>query len=108
MGFNYYNIKYKIEHKYTYFNIEIENNSSSSYYVPSSIDSDIAELVLVDKTNNDKVLNYEINILPKKSGSKIMTVVFELTNEFGETEKINKKFNIFVDDNSNVSYSEKS
>ena len=37
-----------------------------------------------------------------------MTVVFELTNEFGETEKINKKFNIFVDDNSNVSYSEKS
>ena len=107
-GFNYYNIKYKIEHKYTYFNIEIENNSSSSYYVPSSIDSDIAELVLVDKTNNDKVLNYEINILPKKSGSKIMTVVFELTNEFGETEKINKKFNIFVDDNSNVSYSEKS
>ena len=105
-GFDYYNIKYKIEHKYTYFNIEIENNSSSSYYVPTSIDSDIAELVLVDKTNNDKVLNYEINIVPKKSGSKIMSVVFELTNEFGETEKINKKFNIIVDDNLNVSYSE--
>ena len=107
-GLNYYNIKYKIEHKYTYFNIEIENNSNGSYYVPSNVDSDIAELVLVDKTNNDKILNYEINIIPKKSGSKIMSVVFELTNEFGETEKINKQFDIIVDENLDVSYSEKS
>lgn len=107
-GLNYYNIKYKIEHKYTYFNIEIENNSNGSYYVPSNVDSDIAELVLVDKTNNDKILNYEINIIPKKSGSTIMSVVFELTNEFGETEKINKQFDIIVDENLDVSYSEKS
>ena len=107
-GLDYYNIKYKIEHKYTYFNIEIENNSNGSYYVPSNVDSDIAELVLVDKTNNDKILNYEINIIPKKSGSKIMSVVFELTNEFGETEKINKQFDIIVDENLDVSYSEKS
>ena len=107
-GLNYYNIKYKIEHKYTYFNIEIENNSNGSYYVPFNVDSDIAELVLVDKTNNDKILNYEINIIPKKSGSTIMSVVFELTNEFGETEKINKQFNIIVDENLDVSYSEKS
>ena len=106
-GLNYYNIKYKIEHKYTYFNIEIENNSNGSYYVPSNVDSDIAELVLVDKTNNDKILNYEINIIPKKSGSTIMSVVFELTNEFGETEKINKQFNIIVEGKS-ISYSEKS
>lgn len=107
-GLNYYNIKYKIEHKYTYFNIEIENNSNGSYYVPSNVDSDIAELVLVDRTNTDKILNYEINIIPKKSGSKIMSVVFELTNEFGETEKINKQFDIIVDENLDVSYSEKS
>ena len=107
-GLNYYNIKYKIEHKYTYFNIEIENNSNGSYYFPSNVDSDIAELVLVDKTNTDKILNYEINIIPKKSGSKIMSVVFELTNEFGETEKINKQFNISVDENLDVLYSEKS
>ena len=107
-GLDYYNIKYKIEHKYTYFNIEIKNNSNGGYYVPSNIDSDIAELVLVDKTNNDKILNYEINIIPKKSGSKIMSVVFELTNEFGETEKINKQFDIIVDENLDVSYSEKS
>lgn len=106
-GLNYYNIKYKIEHKYTYFNIEIENNSNGSYYVPSNVDSDIAELVLVDKTNNDKILNYEINIIPKKIGSTIMSVVFELTNEFGETEKINKQFNIIVEGKS-ISYSEKS
>ena len=106
-GLNYYNIKYKIEHKYTYFNIEIENNSNGSYYVPFNVDSDIAELVLVDKTNNDKILNYEINIIPKKSGSTIMSVVFELTNEFGETEKINKQFNIIVEGKS-ISYSEKS
>lgn len=37
-----------------------------------------------------------------------MSVVFELTNEFGETEKINKQFNISVDENLDVSYSEKS
>ena len=106
-SFDYYKIKYKIEHKYTYFNIEIKNNSSGSYYFPPSVDSDIAELVLTDKTNNDKILNFEINIIPKKSGSTIMSVVFELTNEFGETEKINKKFNIVIDENLDVLYSEK-
>ena len=37
-----------------------------------------------------------------------MSVVFELTNEFGVTEKINKQFNIIVDENLDVSYSEKS
>ena len=37
-----------------------------------------------------------------------MSVVFELTIEFGETEKINKQFDIIVDENLDVSYSEKS
>ena len=36
-----------------------------------------------------------------------MSVVFELTNEFGETEKINKKFNIVIDENLDVLYSAK-
>ena len=34
---NYDHIDYKIEHKYSYFNIQIENNDDNSYYIPSNV-----------------------------------------------------------------------
>ena len=100
------NIDYEIEHKYTYFNIEIENPNNDSSSFTDYVDSDIAKLVIIDKSNKDKVLDYEVNIIPIKNGTKTMNINIELTDENGKTKKITKKINVNVDENLNVSYKE--
>ena len=104
---NYNQIDYKIEHKYSYFNIKIENNANNSYYIPSNVTSDIADLVIVDNYNNDNKINYEVNIIPKKSGTSILNVNCELYDNNGETiKKVTKKIKVVVDNDFNVSYNE--
>lgn len=100
------NINYEIEHKYTYFNIEIENPNNDSSSFTDYVDSDIAKLVIIDKSNKDKVLNYEVNIIPIKNGTKTMNINIELTDGNGKTKTITKKINVNVDENLNVSYKE--
>ena len=100
------NIDYEIEHKYTYFNIEIENPNNDSSSFIDYVDSDIAKLVIIDKSNKDKVLDYEVNIIPIKNGTKTMNINIELTDENGKTKTITKKINVNVDENLNVSYKE--
>lgn len=100
------NINYEIEHKYTYFNIEIENPNNDSSSFTDYVDSDIAKLVIIDKSNKDKVLDYEVNIIPIKNGTKTMNINIELTDENGKTKTITKKINVNVDENLNVSYIE--
>lgn len=100
------NINYEIEHKYTYFNIEIENPNNDSSSFIDYVDSDIAKLVIIDKSNKDKVLNYEVNIIPIKNGTKTMNINIELTDGNGKTKTITKKINVNVDENLNVSYKE--
>ena len=100
------NIDYEIEHKYTYFNIEIENPNNDSSSFTDYVDSDIAKLVIIDKSNKDKVLDYEVNIIPIKNGTKTMNINIELTDENGKTKTITKKINVNVDENLNVSYKE--
>lgn len=101
------NINYEIEHKYTYFNIEIENPNNDSSSFTDYVDSDIAKLVIIDKSNKDKVLDYEVNIIPIKNGTKTMNINIELTDGNGKTKTITKKINVNVDENLNVSYIEK-
>lgn len=101
------NINYEIEHKYTYFNIEIENPNNDSSSFIDYVDSDIAKLVIIDKSNKDKVLDYEVNIIPIKNGTKTMNINIELTDGNGKTKTITKKINVNVDENLNVSYIEK-
>ena len=100
------NIDYEIEHKYTYFNIEIENPNNDSSSFTDYVDSDIAKLVIIDKSNKDKVLDYEVNIIPIKNGTKTMNINIELTDGNGKTKTITKKINVNVDENLNVSYKE--
>ena len=100
------NIDYEIEHKYTYFNIKIENPNNDSSSFTDYVDSDIAKLVIIDKSNKDNVLDYEVNIIPIKNGTKTMNINIELTDENGKTKKITKKINVNVDENLNVSYIE--
>lgn len=100
------NIDYEIEHKYTYFNIEIENPNNDSSSFIDYVDSDIAKLVIIDKSNKDKVLDYEVNIIPIKNGTKTMNINIELTDGNGKTKTITKKINVNVDENLNVSYKE--
>lgn len=100
------NIDYEIEHKYTYFNIEIENPNNDSSSFTDYVDSDIAKLVIIDKSNKDNVLDYEVNIIPIKNGTKTMNINIELTDENGKTKTITKKINVNVDENLNVSYIE--
>lgn len=102
---NYDHIDYKIEHKYSYFNIQIENNADNSYYIPSNVTSDIADLVIVDNYNKDDKIDYEVNIIPKKSGTSILNINCELYDNNGEMIKmVTKKIKVTVDNDFNALY----
>ena len=102
---DYNNIKYKVENKYPHFNMKVKNTFGSAYYGPSDVDSDIAKLVLKDKSVDGNNLEFEVNIIPKKSGEEIMNIDFEIYED-GETKTITKKVEVTVDDDLNVTYKE--
>ena len=102
---DYNSIKYKVENKYTHFNMKLKNTFGSAYYGPSDVDSDIAKLVLKDKSVDGNNLEFEVNIIPKKSGEEVMNVDFEIYED-GETKTITKKVEVTVDDDLNVTYKE--
>lgn len=102
---DYNNIKYKVENKYPHFNMKVKNTFGSAYYGPSDVDSDIAKLVLKDKSVDVNNLEFEINIIPKKSGEEVMNVDFEIYED-GETKTITKKVKVTVDEDLNVTYKE--
>ena len=102
---DYNSIKYKVENKYTHFNMKLKNTFGSAYYGPSDVDSDIAKLVLKDKSVDVNNLEFEVNIIPKKSGEEVMNVDFEIYED-GETKTITKKVEVTVDDDLNVTYKE--
>ena len=102
---DYNSIKYKVENKYPHFNMKLKNTFGSAYYGPSDVDSDIAKLVLKDKSVDVNNLEFEVNIIPKKSGEEVMNVDFEIYED-GETKTITKKVEVTVDDDLNVTYKE--
>ena len=61
---------------------------------PSDVDSDIAKLVLKDKSVDVNNLEFEVNIIPKKSGEEVMNVDFEIYED-GETKTITKKVKVY-------------
>lgn len=102
---DYNSIKYKVENKYTHFNMKLKNTFGSAYYGPSDVDSDIAKLVLKDKSVDGNNLEFEVNIIPKKSGEEVMNIDFEFYED-GETKTITKKVKVTVDEDLNVTYKE--
>ena len=102
---DYNSIKYKVENKYPHFNMKLKNTFGSAYYGPSDVDSDIAKLVLKDKSVDVNNLEFEVNIIPKKSGEEVMNVDFEIYED-GETKTITKKVKVTVDEDLNVTYKE--
>ena len=102
---DYNSIKYKVENKYTHFNMKLKNTFGSAYYGPSDVDSDIAKLVLKDKSVDGNNLEFEVNIIPKKSGEEVMNIDFEFYED-GETKTITKKVKVTVYEDLNVTYKE--
>ncbi len=102
---DYNNIKYKVENKYPHFNMKVKNTFGSAYYGPSDVDSDIAKLVLKDKSVDVNNLEFEVNIIPKKRGEEVMNVDFEIYED-GETKTITKKVKVTVYEDLNVTYKE--
>ncbi len=102
---DYNNIKYKVENKYPHFNMKVKNTFGSAYYGPSDVDSDIAKLVLKDKSVDVNNLEFEVSIIPKKSGEEVMNVDFEIYED-GETKTITKKVKVTVYEDLNVTYKE--
>lgn len=102
---NYDHIDYKKEEKYPHFNIEIENHDNYNITAPNTTNSDIAKLIIKDKSENNINLNYEVSIIPKKSGTKIINIEFELADDNGNIKrKIIKKIEITIDKNLSVKY----
>lgn len=102
---DYDHIDYKKEEKYPHFNIEIENHDNYNITAPNTTNSDIAKLIIKDKSENNINLNYEVSIIPKKSGTKIINIEFELADDNGNIKrKIIKKIEITIDKNLSVKY----
>lgn len=103
--FDYSDIDYKIKNKYPHFNLSVNNEIGNSYFGPSDVESDIAKLVLTDKSTDGYNLNFEVNIIPKNSGERVMNIDFEFTDASGKITVVTKKVKIIVDDDMNVEYS---
>ena len=100
---DYDHIEYKIEYKYAHFHFEIENKDYKSITVPGIVDSDIAKLVI--RNNGVDYTNYEVSIIPKKSGTETINIDFEISNDSGVViDKITKTVKVTVDENLNVTY----
>lgn len=100
---DYDHIEYKIEYKYAHFHFEIENKDYKSITVPGIVDSDIAKLVI--RNNGVDYTNYEVSIIPKKSGTETINIDFEISNDSGVViDKITKAVKVTVDENLNVMY----
>lgn len=99
------NINFKIEYKYVHFETYIKSDNKSMT-IPGIVDSDIAKLVIRNKLEDDEKDIYEVNIVPKKSGERIMNIDCEIFDNSGNTiGKITKKVKIIIDDNLNTKYS---
>ena len=99
------NINFKIEYKYVHFKTYIKSDNKSMT-IPGIVDSDIAKLVIRNKLEDDEKDIYEVNIVPKKSGERIMNIDCEIFDNRGNTiGKITKKVKIIIDDNLNTKYS---
>ena len=103
--FDYSDIDYKAQNKYPHFNLSVNNEIGNSYFGPSDVESDIAKLVLTDKSTDGYNLNFEVNIIPKNSGERVMNIDFEFTDASGKITVVTKKVKIIVDDDMNVEYS---
>ena len=104
--FDYNKIKYKIEHKYTFFNLNIPNEKNFSYTFDKYIDNDVAKLIVMDKTNGDKNIELEVNVIPKKIGKHTFNIILSKYNDNGElVDKINNEVNIEVKKDFVVEYS---
>lgn len=102
---DYQNIEYKIEDKYPNFLLEIKNPNNENISFPTKIDSNIAKLIITDQSKNNVDLQYNVNIVPKKNGSEIINIDFELADNNGQiTKKITKKVEIKIDENLNIKY----
>ena len=99
--FDINNIDYEIENKYEHFDIQVSSNNLSMSPV---LEEDIVRLVIIDKGFYDGKYNFEVNIIPKKSGEEVIDIEFKSSDDDGNVKLIVKKVKVIVDSNFNVSY----
>ena len=103
---DYNKIKYEIEHKYSYFNLKATTKNNSSYSFGKYIDSDTAKLVIIDKTNGEKYIELEANIIPKRIGKQTLHIPINIYSDNGGLiNVITHNVNIEVKEDFSVVYS---
>ena len=99
--FDINNIDYEIENKYEHFDIQVSSNNLSML---PFLEEDIVRLVIIDKGFYDGKYNFEVNIIPKKSGEEVIDIEFKSSDDDGNVKLIVRKVRVIVDSNFNVSY----
>ena len=99
--FDINNIDYEIENKYEHFDIQVSSNNLSML---PFLEEDIVRLVIIDKGFYDGKYNFEVNIIPKKSGEEVIDIEFKSSDDDGNVKLIVRKVKVIVDSNFNVSY----
>ncbi len=99
--FDINNIDYEIENKYEHFDIQVSSNNLSMSPV---LEEDIVRLVIIDKGFYDGKYNFEVNIIPKKSGEEVIDIEFKSSDDDENVKLIVRKVKVIVDSNFNVSY----
>ena len=99
--FDINNIDYEIENKYEHFDIQVSSNNLSMSPV---LEEDIVRLVFIDKGFDDGKYNFEVNMIPKKSGEEVIDIEFKSSDDDGNVKLIVRKVKVIVDSNFNVSY----
>jgi len=103
--FKYKLIKYYTEHKYQFFDLEIEQKTNNHPSVARYFQNEYARLVLKEKDSlQSNTFLYEINIVPYKRGSSTIKLDFDFYDDENNIEKVNKYIQVNIDENLITTY----
>ena len=104
---DYYNVEYYIEHKYSYYEMEVEINNRT-YSVSNNYENEYVKIIVNKLESEDNNIDiFEVNFIPLKVGNTIVEFEFCIYDEEGnEVEIITKKIEIKVKDDFSVDYKE--
>lgn len=105
---DYYRIKYRIENKYTHYELGFEINDNTNFSIPSTINNEYVEVALkYIKHTQDNINLYDVNFIPLKTGNTTIEIKMEIFDDDGnELKPIIKKIQVSIDKDLKVNYKE--
>ena len=101
--FDYNHIKYTIEHKFVYYEFQLENANHNVITIDPLVEDDIVKLIIKESNKGNDI--YDVTFIPKKCGNtKISFKILFFDNDGNVESREKVSFNAKVTDDYNVIY----